>query len=51
MLPDSVDLKLKRGVLMDAPRRDTTLTQNSDSGDAAGDAGPTTDGADYEGRG
>ena len=35
-----------RGALTDAPRRDTTMTQNSDSGDAVGDAGPTTDGAD-----
>jgi len=26
-----------------APRRDTTMTQDSDSGDAVGDAGPTTD--------
>ena len=38
--------KLTRGVLTDAPRRDTTMTQNSDSGDAVGDAGPTTDEAD-----
>ena len=35
--------KLTRGALADAPRRDTTITQNSDSGDAVGDAGPTTD--------
>src|SRR5690349_3857753 len=33
--------KLPRGALEGAPRRDTTMTQNSDSGDAAGDAGPT----------
>ena len=33
--------KLPRGALRDAPRRDTTMTQNSDSGDAVGDAGPT----------
>ena len=32
-----------RGALEDAPRRDTTMTQNSDSGDAVGDAGPKTD--------
>src|SRR6266849_9946067 len=41
--PDSIALQLKRGARRDAPRRDTTMTQNSDSGDAAGDAGPTTD--------
>src|ERR1700683_1831723 len=40
------DSKLTRGALTDAPRRDTTMTQNSDSGDAAGDAGPTTDKTD-----
>jgi hypothetical protein len=44
-------VKLTRGARADAPRRDATMTQDSDSGDAAGDAGPTTDGADYEGRG
>ena len=33
--------KLPRGALEGAPRRDTTMTQNSDSGDAVGDAGPT----------
>src|SRR5262245_6434168 len=43
MLPESVAGKLKRGARLDAPRRETTMTQNSDSGDAAGDAGPTTD--------
>src|ERR1700683_2900451 len=43
---DSGDSKLTRGVLTDAPRRDTTMTQNSDSGDAIGDAGPTTDAPD-----
>src|SRR5579883_3462963 len=43
---DGADSKLTRGVLADAPRRDTTMTQDSDSGDAIGDAGPTTDGAD-----
>src|SRR5260221_13789350 len=37
------DSKLTRGARADAPRRDTTMTQDSDSGDAAGDAGPTTD--------
>src|ERR1700733_10725486 len=37
----SWDSILTRGVLTDAPRRDTTMTQNSDSGDAVGDAGPT----------
>src|SRR5579863_2490550 len=31
---DSWDSKLTRGALTDAPRRDTTMTQNSDSGDA-----------------
>src|SRR5262245_39559806 len=36
--------KLKRGARADAPRRDPTMIQDSDSGDAAGDAGPTTDG-------
>src|SRR6516162_7477956 len=40
---DALGVKLTRGVRTDAPRRDTTMTQNSDSGDAAGDAGPTTD--------
>ena len=40
--------KLTRGARPDAPRRDTTMTQNSDSGDAAGDAGPTTDSEHYE---
>src|SRR5579859_702205 len=35
-----VDSKFTRGVLTDAPRRDTTMTQDSDSGDAVGDAGP-----------
>src|SRR3984885_5006064 len=30
----SRDSILTRGVLADAPRRDTTMTQNSDSGDA-----------------
>jgi hypothetical protein len=44
-------VKLTRGARADAPRRDATMTQDSDSGDAAGDAGPTTDGADYEGSG
>src|SRR5215472_13761760 len=39
----AADLKLTRGALTDAPRRDTTMTQDSDSGDAVGDAGPTTD--------
>src|SRR5437763_11905430 len=39
----ATDSKLTRGVRADAPRRDTTMTQNSDPGDAAGDAGPTTD--------
>src|SRR6202034_1401316 len=43
MRADAADSKLTRGALTDAPRRDTTMTQNSDSGDAAGDAGPTTD--------
>ena len=42
-----LDSKLTRGVLTDAPRRDTTMTQNSDSGDAVGDAGPTTDETDH----
>src|SRR5262245_3890452 len=37
-------LELTRGARADAPRRDTTMTQDSDSGDAAGDARPTTDG-------
>ena len=46
MRADAADLKLTRGALSDAPRRDTTMTQNSDSGDAVGDAGPTTDEAD-----
>src|SRR5579862_6763689 len=46
---DSWDSKLTRGVLPDAPRRDTTMTQNSDSGDAIGDAGPTTDEQDHAG--
>src|SRR6202521_664404 len=32
-----------RGAREGAPRRDTTMTQYSDSGDAVGDAGPTTD--------
>src|SRR5271155_1355861 len=40
------DSRLMRGALTDAPRRDTTMTQDSDSGDAVGDAGPTTDEAD-----
>src|SRR5216684_3871397 len=40
---DGLGMKLTRGARTDAPRRDTTMTQNSDSGDAAGDAGPTTD--------
>src|SRR6478735_302003 len=35
--------RLTRGARAGAPRRDTTMTQDSDSGDAAGDAGPTTD--------
>src|SRR5260370_22004155 len=39
----ATDSKLTRGARADAPRRDTTMTQDSDSGDAAGDAGPTTD--------
>src|SRR5258707_3608848 len=39
--PLSPAVKLTRGARADAPRRDTTMTQNSDSGDAAGDAGPT----------
>src|SRR5208283_3211800 len=43
MRADGADSKLTRGALTDAPRRDTTMTQNSDSGDAVGDAGPTTD--------
>ena len=34
-------LKMTAGRPEDAPRRDTTMTQNSDSGDAVGDAGPT----------
>src|SRR5271163_2060477 len=46
MRAEAGDSKLTRGVLTDAPRRDTTMTQNSDSGDAIGDAGPTTDGRD-----
>jgi hypothetical protein len=46
MCADAADSKLTRGVLSDAPRRDTTMTQDSDSGDAVGDAGPTTDEAD-----
>ena len=33
----------KRGVLLDAPPRGMTMTQDSDSGNAVGDAGPTTD--------
>src|SRR5262245_12143566 len=37
------DSRVKRGALRGAPRRDSTMTQDSDSGDAAGDAGPTTD--------
>jgi hypothetical protein len=45
---DALGSKMKRGALTDAPRRDTTMTQNSDSGDAAGDAGPTTDTTHYE---
>ena len=45
MREDEVDSTLTRGVLMDAPRRDSTMIQDSDSGDAAGDAGPTTDGS------
>src|SRR5438105_13016418 len=36
--------KLTRGARADAPRRDPTMIQHSDSGDAVGDAGPTTDG-------
>src|SRR5438132_14001363 len=40
---DELGMKLTRGARTDAPRRDTTMTQDSDSGDAAGDAGPTTD--------
>src|SRR5262249_49867919 len=40
----ATDSKLRRGARVDAPRRDPTMIQNSDSGDAAGDAGPTTDG-------
>src|SRR5579863_4581940 len=47
MRADALDSRLMRGVLTDAPRRDTTMTQNSDSGDAVGDAGPTTDEADH----
>src|SRR5438552_14431995 len=43
MRPDGIRSELTRGALADAPRRDTTMTQNSDSGDAVGDAGPTTD--------
>src|SRR5262245_18401064 len=39
---DSMALELTRGARADAPRRDTTMTQDSDSGDAAGDARPTT---------
>ena len=41
MRGEGTDSKLTRGALTDAPRRDTTMTQNSDSGDAVGDAGPT----------
>src|SRR5579885_888817 len=40
MCVDGADSKLTRGALADAPRRDTTMTQDSDSGDAIGDAGP-----------
>src|SRR5215467_14299186 len=40
---EALGSKLTRGVRTDAPRRDTTMTQNSDSGDAVGDAGPATD--------
>src|ERR1700728_3374414 len=40
MRADAADSKLTRRALTDAPRRDTTMTQNSDSGDAIGDAGP-----------
>src|ERR1700676_4940075 len=47
MRAGAVDSILKRGAPKDAPRRDTTMTQNSDSGDAVGDAGPTTDGQDH----
>jgi hypothetical protein len=37
------DFEISRGVLPDAPLRDTTMIQDSDSGDAVGDARPTTD--------
>src|SRR5271165_2713273 len=43
ILAGGADMELTRGARTDAPRRDTTMTQDSDSGDAAGDAGPTTD--------
>ncbi len=43
MRDDVDDSETTRGALAGAPRRDTTMTQNSDSGDAVGDAGPTTD--------
>src|SRR5580700_8679705 len=41
MCGDAADSGTTRGALSDAPRRDTTMTQNSNSGDAIGDAGPT----------
>jgi hypothetical protein len=34
MRGDAAESKLTRGALTDAPRRDTTMTQDSDSGDA-----------------
>src|SRR5580693_1914081 len=34
MRDDAAESKLTRGALTDAPRRDTTMTQDSDSGDA-----------------
>jgi hypothetical protein len=47
MLGDAADSKLTRGVLRDAPRRDTTMTQNSEHRRREiGDAGPTTDNKD-----
>src|SRR5262245_15503514 len=42
--PLSPAVKLTRGARVDAPRRDATMTPDSDAGDAAGDAGTTTDG-------
>src|ERR1700728_4124272 len=44
MRAGAADSKLTRGALTEAPRRDTTMTQNSElRRRAIGDAGPTTD--------